>query len=105
MTDKFYNAMGLCRRAGKLCAGHDEVKEFLRNGRAKLIILTSDASARLENEMRGLSKGVEIIRTDASMNDMEGHMGKHSGIFAVTDDGLKNLALSTIKEDSIYGTN
>lgn len=104
MTEKFYNAMGLCRRARRLCIGHDEVKASVKSGKASLILLTSDASERLENEMRRLADGIEIIRTDASMKDMDTYIGKHSGIFSVTDDGLKNLVLSTIKEDSIHGT-
>lgn len=79
-----------------MCIGHDEVKTSVKSGKAKLIILTADASERLGNEMRSLDNGIDIIRTDATMNDMDAHIGKHSGIFSVTDDGLKNLILSTI---------
>lgn len=104
MTDKFFNAMGLTRRAKQLCIGHDEVKAAVKGGKAKLVILTTDASERLMREMSHLAEDIGIIRTDASMSDMERHIGKHSGVYAVTDNGLKDLILSTIKEDSIYGT-
>ncbi len=104
MTDKFYNAMGLCRRAKHLSIGHDEVKANVRNGKALLVILTEDASQRLENEMHNLSDSITIIRTNASMSDMQMRIGKRSGVYAVTDNGLKDLVLSTIKEDSIHGT-
>lgn len=104
MTDKFYNAMGLCRRAKQLAIGHDEVKTNVKNGKAQLVILTQDASERLGNEMHNLTDTVTIIRTDATMDDMQMRIGKRSGIYAVTDKGLKDLVLSTIKEDSIHGT-
>lgn len=105
MTDKFFNAMGLCRRAKQLSIGHDEVKTNVRNGKALLVLITEDASPRIEKEMRNLSDTITIIRINASMSDMLLHIGKRSGVFAVTDKGLKDLILSTIKEDSIYGTN
>lgn len=104
LTDKFWGAMGLCRRAKKLAVGHDEVKTVVRSGKATLIILSSDASQRLENEMRNLTSDANIIRTDADMREMNARIGRHSGVFAVTDRGLGDLILSTIKEDSIYGT-
>lgn len=96
--------MGLARRAKKLCIGHDEVKASVTSGRALLIILTADASERLKKEMAHLSENITIIRTNALMTDMALHIGKRSGIYSVTDNGLKDLILSTIKEDSIYGT-
>ncbi len=97
MTDKFFNAMGLSRRAKKLCVGHDEVKTSIKSGKAMLIVLASDASERLEKEMKNLSADIPLIRTDASMQEMGIHLGKRSGVFSVTDNGLKDLVLSTIK--------
>ncbi|MBQ8209409.1 MAG: ribosomal L7Ae/L30e/S12e/Gadd45 family protein [Clostridia bacterium] len=99
MTDRFFNALGICRRAGKLTIGHDEVKNSVRSKNAQLIILTADASERLVNEMLNLTSDIKIIRTDATMADMQLHIGKRSAVYAITDSGLKDLVLSTIKED------
>lgn len=99
MTDRFFNSLGICRRAKKLTIGHDEVKNSVKNGSAKVIILTSDASQRLESEMHNLTSELQIIRTDATMDDMQQHIGKRSAVYAITDSGLKDLVLSTIKED------
>lgn len=104
MTDKFFNAMGLCRRAKKLCIGHDEVKASVRSGKAMLVLLASDASARIEKEMNNIAENIPVVRTDASMQEIGIHIGKKSGVFSIIDNGLKDLVLSTIKEDSIYGT-
>ena len=97
MTDKFFNAMGLSRRAKKLCIGHDEVKTSIRNGKEMLVILASDASERLEKEMTKLADEIPVIRTDATMQEMGFYIGKKSGVFSVIDSGLKDLVLSTIK--------
>ena len=97
MTDKFFNALGISRRAKKLCIGHDEVKACIKAGKAVLVILTSDASERLEREMKNLSDGINVIRTDATMQDMGYHIGKRSGVFAVIDNGLADLIVSTIQ--------
>lgn len=96
MTDKFFNAMGLSRRAKKLCIGHDEVKTSIKSGKAQLVILASDASERLEKEMTNLAEEIPVIRTDATMQEMGIHIGKKSGVFSVIDSGLKDLVLSTI---------
>lgn len=96
MTDKFFNAMGLSRRAKKLCIGHDEVKTSIKSGKAQLVILSSDASERLEKEMTNLAEEIPVIRTDATMQEMGIHIGKKSGVFSVIDSGLKDLVLSTI---------
>lgn len=104
MTDKFFNALGLCRRAKKLCIGHDEVKTSVRSGKALVVLLASDASPRLEKEMNNIAENIPVIRTDATMQEIVYGIGKKSGVFSITDNGLKDLVLSTIKEDSIYGT-
>ena len=97
MTDKFFNAMGLSRRARKLCIGHDEVKTSVRSGKAVLVILAADASDRLQKEMTNLSGDIPVIRTDATMQEMGIYIGKKSGVFSVIDGGLKDLILSTIQ--------
>ena len=104
MTDKFFNALGLCRRAKKLCIGHDEVKTSVKNGKALIVLLASDASPRLEKEMNNIAENIPVIRTDATMQEIGYGIGKKSGVFSIIDNGLKDLVLSTLKEDSIYGT-
>lgn len=79
--------------------GHDEVKSSVKNGSAQIVILTVDASQRLKDEMHNLTSDIHIINTDATMNDMQLRLGKHSAVYAITDSGLKDLVLSTIKED------
>ena len=43
-TDKAVNMLGLAKRAGKLICGEDMVLETIRSGKAKLVIIATDAS-------------------------------------------------------------
>ncbi len=100
MTDKFFGALGLCRRAKCLAIGHDDVKNAVKSRKTKLVLLTNDASERLKGEMHNLNNSLKIIRVEASMSDMQLQVGTRAGIYAVTDARLEDLVLSTIKEDS-----
>ena len=84
--------LGLCRRAGKLCCGHDVVKESIVKATAELVFLATDASERLEREMTHActynGKNIPIIRTSYSMADFAEAVGKGSGVFSVTDTGF-----------------
>lgn len=84
--------LGLCRKAGKLCCGHDAVKESIVKSRAVLVFLSSDASDRLQREMEHActynGKNIPIIRTSYSMADFAEGIGKGSGVFSVTENGF-----------------
>lgn len=73
------------------------MKASVKSGKAVLVILTQDASERLEREMSNLTECIPVIRTDATMQEMGYHIGKKSGVFSVIDGGLKDLILSTIQ--------
>ena len=49
---KFYNLLGLARRAGKIGWGHDAAFDAIKYGKAHFCILTSDASDRLKSEFQ-----------------------------------------------------
>lgn len=84
--------IGLCRKAGKLCCGHDSVKESVVKSKAVLVFLSSDASERLQREMTHAcnynGKNIPIIRTTYTMSDFAEGIGKGSGVFSVTDNGF-----------------
>lgn len=41
---KFLSVLGLCRKAGKIQLGADNVCDAVRSGRSRLVVLASDAS-------------------------------------------------------------
>ena len=84
--------LGLCRKAGKLCCGHDVVKESIVKSKAELVFLSVDASERLEREITHActynGKNITVIRTAFSMADFAEGIGKGSGVFSLTDSGF-----------------
>ena len=53
--------LGLCRRAGQAVAGFEKAREWLRNGRAALILQASDGSMEERRRFLGDSTGIAIV--------------------------------------------
>ncbi len=92
MENKFYNLLGLARRAGKIGWGHDAAFDSIKHGKAHLCLMTSDSSERLKNEfMRECNYGernVKLIVTDKTMDDMKKIIGVKAGVLTVNDEGF-----------------
>lgn len=90
---KFLNMLGLCRKAGKLCLGHDAVMDSIVHKKAYLVLLSSDSSERLQKEtettIERSEKSVDILFTAFTMKEIGLAVGKISAVLAVTD---KNFA-------------
>ena len=85
--------IGICRKAGKLCCGHDAVKESVVKNRAVLVFFSSDASERLKDEMKNLaikSTGTKLSLSPSSSDEFFSAIGKKSSVFSVTDEGFAN---------------
>ncbi len=94
--DKLLSLMGLCRRAGKLGIGHDAVFDEVRRGRAKAVILTSDASGRHERELEAAAFPGRVLHAGFTMEEAGLAVGKRSCIFSVEDDGFANAMEKTL---------
>ncbi len=95
--------LGICRKANKLLCGHDVCKESIIKSTAELIMLSSDASERLEREMRHIcacnGKNIPVIRTICTMEDFAVGIGKKSAVFSVTDTGFATKLLQKFGEE------
>ncbi len=84
--------LGLCRKSGNLKCGHDAVKESINNKKTQLILLSCEASARLEDELRHLAEingvSVPFIKTEYTRADFAEGIGIGSAVFSVTDKGF-----------------
>ena len=94
--DKLLSLMGLCRRAGKLSVGHDAVFDAVRKGRAKAVILTSDASPRHARELEVASFPGRAITAAFTMEQAGLATGKRSCVFSVDDEGFANAIEKTL---------
>lgn len=104
MNDKFLSLLGISKRAGVLCPGHDSVKEAISAKKAKLVIFSSDASERLKDEFIGKLGNDEalIISTEYTMADFFNATGNRAAVMCVTENGfakrLKELFDEKYKE-------
>ncbi|MBE6783659.1 MAG: hypothetical protein E7536_06570 [Ruminococcaceae bacterium] len=91
---RFFNLLGLARRAGKISWGHDTALFAIKSGKAKLCILASDVSERLKNEFSREctynGRNIQIIELEKTMEDMNLVIGVKTGVMTVDDDGFVN---------------
>ena len=89
-TDRLYNAIGLCQRAGKVRSGAFAVESTIRAGKAKLVLLEETASetTRTHYEQLCAAHDVPMILTETV-----GHaIGKDSHVvMAVTDPDFRDM--------------
>ncbi len=97
--NKILNILGLMRKAGKLLIGHDAVLLSVRQGKAKAVLLTSDASSRHKRELEAASFQGKIIELPFTMEETGFSVGKKSCIFATEDDGFRNAIEKTITKE------
>ena len=90
MTDRLYNAIGLCQRAGKAKSGAFAAEGAIKAGRAKLVLLEETASeaTRTHYEQLCAAHGVPFYTTET----VGGAIGKESHIvMAVTDPSFRDM--------------
>ena len=83
--------LGLMRRAGKLAAGEEGVRQAARAGKAKLILLASDASSNARKRAEGFAAQgqVPLLVLQADKAELCCAAGVAGGaMFAVCDNGF-----------------
>lgn len=89
MSDSFLNLLGLARRASKLSPGHDAALAAVLKRKAELILLTSDASERLEREFTRAAEGkIEILRLRYTINEIYHATAARAAVLTVDDQGF-----------------
>lgn len=99
MTEKTLSYLGLCRRAGKLALGHDAVAEAVRSNKAKLCLLTSDASPRHKKELDAANATVPVLSMPIASQELSFAIGKKVCVLAVLDDGFAKAVQKQFEEE------
>ena len=94
--EKLFSMLGLARRANKLLIGRDSVISAVRAGKAKLVLLTSDASPRHRQELAAVGFTGPVREIPCTMDDMAVHIGKKSCIFALEDENFSGAVQKMI---------
>lgn len=91
--------LGLCRRAGKLSPGHDAAKESIRRNKAKLVIIASDASDRLRDEILNLADGIPVIAAAETTEELSLLTGRKAAVMTVDDENFAKGIIVKQQED------
>jgi ribosomal protein L7Ae-like RNA K-turn-binding protein len=89
----FYSYLGLAMRAGKLVTGEEHVLDAIRSGKAKLVILSEDASVNTRKKVQDKcgSFQAELIEY-GNRGDLGSSIGKAERVvIAVTDAGFAKM--------------
>jgi ribosomal protein L7Ae-like RNA K-turn-binding protein len=90
-SNKFLSLLGMCRRAGRLKWGHDTCLASMREGKARLCLLSADASDRLKREFaRAADSGgaPQVIETPYTMQQFKDAAGVFAGVLITEDEGF-----------------
>ena len=89
-TNRLYNAIGLCQRAGKARSGAFAAENAIRSGKAKLVLLEEGASEATKTHYEHLcaAHGVPLVlvETVGSAIGKDAHI-----VMAVTDPSFRDM--------------
>lgn len=92
MSDRFLNMLGLCKKARLLSAGHDGAFNSISKNKAKLCLLSSDASPRLKKEFESTvtfeDRNIPLIYLDYSMDQIQMAIGSKAAVITINDKGF-----------------
>lgn len=102
MTDKTINYLGIARKAGKLAAGEQAVGAVAQAGRARLLLIASDASPSALRRANSFITGKRtvLLKIPLTKEELSRAIGSGScAMAAVTDIGLAaNIAKALAAE-------
>ena len=93
------NLLGMCRRAGKLSPGHDASKDAIRRKRARLILIASDASDRLKDEIKSLAGNIPLIELEGDTDEISLVIGRRAAVMTVDDDNFAKGIISNLNKE------
>ncbi len=101
MREKTLNLLGLMRRANAIAVGETNTGTAVKAGKAKLLIVASDASDNAIHRAENFMTGRNIIKvnlpfTKAELSDALGLPG--CSMAAVTDMGFSNALMKLLNE-------
>ena len=104
MNDKFLSLLGMARRSGNLCLGHDAVISSVVKNKAKLCIISEDGSPRLKKEMAHAcsfeGKNIPVIIVGYEIAELSKAIGSKAAVITVIDEGFASALYKRYEEVS-----
>lgn len=103
MNDKFLSLLGMARRSGNLCLGHDAVISSVVKNKAKLCIVSVEGSQRLKGEMEHAcsfeGKSIPLIIVSYKITELSKAIGSKAAVISVTDEGFASALVKRYQEN------
>ena len=101
MTNKLLSMLGICEKARKLASGNFQVESAVKEGRAYLVLLSEDNSARAKKSYSDMcafyNTELYIYGTSDEISSAIGKEGRKA--VCVTDEGLASKIRELLKHD------
>lgn len=102
MNDKFLSLLGMARRSGKLCPGHDAAVSSVVKNKARLCVVSVEGSERLKREMAHAcsfeGKSIPVIIADYSIKELSQAIGSKAAVITVTDENFAGALIRSYEE-------
>ena len=109
MNDKFLSLLGMARRSGKLCPGHDAAISSIVKNQAKICVVSVEGSERLKKEMEHAcsfeGKNIPLLIVEYSITQLSQAIGSKAAVMTVTDEGFGKALKKRYDEISITAEN
>lgn len=99
MREKTLNLLGLMRKANAISVGETNTGGAVRAGKAKLLLLASDASDNARSRARGFTHGRDVVTVTLpfTKDEIAAHVGVSScAMAAITDIGFANAFMKSL---------
>lgn len=96
--NQWMSLLGLANRAGKIISGEELVVKEIRNGKAKLILISADASLNTKKKITDKCKSYGVPIKVIEKREILGHaIGKESRVLvAVLDKGFATKLITLL---------
>ena len=105
MNDKFLSLLGMARRSGNLCLGHDAAVYSVVKNKAQLCIVSEEGSERLKKEMKHAcsfeGKNIPVIIVNYEITELSKAIGSKAAVITVTDEGFASALVKRYEEGQI----
>ena len=94
MREKTLNLLGLMRKANAIAVGETNTGGAVRAGKAKLLLLASDASDNARSRARGFTHGRDVVTVTLPFTKDENGHGPSWGFSLFEDNAEYGLGMS-----------
>lgn len=109
MNDKFLSLLGMARRSGRLCPGHDAAVSSIVKNQARVCIVSEEGSQRLVKEMTHAcsyeGKNIPLLIVKYTITELSQAIGSKAAVITVTDEGFASALIKRYDEISTKAEN